>query len=443
MNSFNDIRSERPDALSLTQLNRLVKTALDEALPGTYWVRAETSEVRVNATSGHCYLEFVEKDETTGQLVAKSRGTIWARNFAVLRTYFERETKQTFISGLKVLVNVSVGYHELYGLSLTVHDIDPSYTLGDMARKRMEVIRRLQEEGVFDLNKELTLAILPQRIAVISSPTAAGYEDFVNQLIHNDYGFPFYVKLFPALMQGEKTEESVIAALDRIYAHRELFDVVVLIRGGGSAADLSSFDSYTLAANCAQFPLPIITGIGHERDDSVVDNVAHTRMKTPTAVATFLIGRMAEQLALLDELRRTVCEATRNQLTVKKTTWQILATRFPVFVTGHLERHRADLHTLTARLSSVPQLLEKHTEQLELVPVHIRRAADAMLTRHTHELALSEQHIKLASPDHILKRGYTLTLKDGKIVKHAADLSAGDEISVRFTDGERKGKILT
>lgn len=443
MNSFNDIRSERPDALSLTQLNRLVKTALDEALPGTYWVRAETSEVRVNATSGHCYLEFVEKDETTGQLVAKSRGTIWARNFAVLRTYFEQETKQTFISGLKVLVNVSVGYHELYGLSLTVHDIDPSYTLGDMARKRMEVIRRLQEEGVFDLNKELTLAILPQRIAVISSPTAAGYEDFVNQLIHNDYGFPFYVKLFPALMQGEKTEESVIAALDRIYAHRELFDVVVLIRGGGSAADLSSFDSYTLAANCAQFPLPIITGIGHERDDSVVDNVAHTRMKTPTAVATFLIGRMAEQLALLDELRRTVCEATRNQLTVKKTTWQILATRFPVFVTGHLERHRADLHTLTARLSSVPQLLEKHTEQLELVPVHIRKAADAMLTRHTHELALSEQHIRLASPDHILKRGYTLTLKDGKIVKHAADLSAGDEISVRFTDGERKGKILT
>ncbi|MFC2322637.1 exodeoxyribonuclease VII large subunit [Tannerella forsythia] len=443
MNSFNDIRSERPDALSLTQLNRLVKTALDEALPGTYWVRAETSEVRVNATSGHCYLEFVEKDETTGQLVAKSRGTIWARNFAVLRTYFEQETKQTFISGLKVLVNVSVGYHELYGLSLTVHDIDPSYTLGDMARKRMEVIRRLQEEGVFDLNKELTLAILPQRIAVISSPTAAGYEDFVNQLIHNDYGFPFYVKLFPALMQGEKTEESVIAALDRIYAHRELFDVVVLIRGGGSAADLSSFDSYTLAANCAQFPLPIITGIGHERDDSVVDNVAHTRMKTPTAVAAFLINRMAEQLALLDELRRTVCEATRNQLTVKKTTWQILATRFPVFVTGHLERHRTSLHTLAARLSSVPQLLEKHTEQLELVPVHIRKAADAMLTRHTHELALSEQHIKLASPDHILKRGYTLTLKDGKIVKHAADLSAGDEISVRFTDGERKGKILT
>lgn len=443
MNSFNDIRSERPDALSLTQLNRLVKTALDEALPGTYWVRAETSEVRVNATSGHCYLEFVEKDETTGQLVAKSRGTIWARNFAVLRTYFEQETKQTFISGLKVLVNVSVGYHELYGLSLTVHDIDPSYTLGDMARKRMEVIRRLQEEGVFDLNKELTLAILPQRIAVISSPTAAGYEDFVNQLIHNDYGFPFYVKLFPALMQGEKTEESVIAALDRIYAHRELFDVVVLIRGGGSAADLSSFDSYTLAANCAQFPLPIITGIGHERDDSVVDNVAHTRMKTPTAVAAFLINRMAEQLALLDELRRTVCEATRNQLTVKKTTWQILATRFPVFVTGHLERHRTSLHTLTARLSSVPQLLEKHTEQLELVPVHIRKAADAMLTRHTHELALSEQHIKLASPDHILKRGYTLTLKDGKIVKHAADLSAGDEISVKFTDGERKGKILT
>ena len=281
--------------LSLTELNRNIKQALRDALPETYWVRAETSEVRVNSYSGHCYLEFIEKDERTGQVAARARGTIWAQQYAVIRPYFEEETGRPFTSGLKVLVRVAVDFHELYGLSLTVHDIDPSFTVGDLVRRRKEIIRQLQADGVFDLNRSLSLPPRPQRIAVISSATAAGYEDFTDQLLGNEYGFPFYVRLYPALMQGERTEASIIAALDRIYAVREAFDVVVIIRGGGSTADLSSFDSYALAANCAQFPLPIITGIGHERDDTVVDLVAHTRLKTPTAVAAFLIDCMAAQ----------------------------------------------------------------------------------------------------------------------------------------------------
>ena len=304
--------------LSLTELNRNIKQALRDALPETYWVRAETSEVRVNSYSGHCYLEFIEKDERTGQVAARARGTIWAQQYAVIRPYFEEETGRPFTSGLKVLVRVAVDFHELYGLSLTVHDIDPSFTVGDLVRRRKEIIRQLQADGVFDLNRSLPFSPRPQRIAVISSATAAGYEDFTDQLLGNEYGFPFYVRLYPALMQGERTEASIIAALDRIYAVREAFDVVVIIRGGGSTADLSSFDSYALAANCAQFPLPIITGIGHERDDTVVDLVAHTRLKTPTAVAAFLIDCMATQLADINELRDRLYRAATVRIEREK-----------------------------------------------------------------------------------------------------------------------------
>ncbi|MEG1544209.1 MAG: exodeoxyribonuclease VII large subunit, partial [Tannerellaceae bacterium] len=215
----------------------------------------EMSDVRVNASSGHCYLEFIEKNQQTGMLMAKVRGSVWAKTFHMLKPYFEQETGQLFASGLKVLVKVSVEFHELYGFSLTVLDIDPAYTVGDMVRRRMDIIRQLKEEGVFTLNKELSLPPLPQRIAVITSSTAAGYEDFLHQLADNKAGYAFYPKLFPALMQGDKTEVSVIAALDRIYRHADNFDVVVIIRGGGSTSDLNSFDSYPLAANCAQFPV--------------------------------------------------------------------------------------------------------------------------------------------------------------------------------------------
>ena len=281
------------DALSLYELNNLVRSRLEHAFPEEYWVQAELSDVRSNAT-GHCYLELIEKDARGNNLIARARAMIWNQVYRLLKPYFEQETGQAFVSGLKVLVKVTVGFHELYGYSLTILDIDPSYTLGDMARRRREILAKLEEEGVLTLNKELEMPLLPQRIAVISSATAAGYGDFCNQLAGNPYGYVFYPRLFPAMMQGERVEESIIGALNRIYSHAEAWDVVVIIRGGGATSDLSNFDSYLLAANCAQFPLPIITGIGHERDDTVIDAVAHTRVKTPTAAAEYLIARVHE-----------------------------------------------------------------------------------------------------------------------------------------------------
>lgn len=299
-------------ALSLHELNGLVKRSVRTCLPDTYWVQAELSDVRSNY-SGHCYLEFVQKDASGNNLIAKARGTIWSNIFKMLKPYFEQETGQAFTSGIKVLVEVSVEFHELYGYSLTVLDIDPTYTVGDMERKRREILRQLEEEGVIDLNKELEMPMLPQRVAVISSATAAGYGDFCNQLVNNPRGYGFHTELFPAIMQGERVEETVIAALNAIYERMEAFDVVVIIRGGGATSDLSGFDTYELAANCAQFPLPIITGIGHERDDTVLDKVAHTRVKTPTAAAEYLIARMDKCADALDEMSARLTESVRRR----------------------------------------------------------------------------------------------------------------------------------
>ena len=435
-------RSPDKQALSLVELNQRIRMTLEQAFPDTYWVRAEMSDVRENGASGHCYLEFIEKDPRSGQLLAKVRGAIWAKTFRLLKPYFEMETGQRFVSGLKVLVRVTVDFHELYGLSLTVVDIDPAYTLGDMARKRLEIIRQLQEEGVFELNKELPLPLLPRRIALISSPTAAGYEDFVNQLTQNRAGYPFYVKLFPALMQGERTEESVIAALDRIYAHQELFDVVALLRGGGATSDLNSFDSYLLAANCAQFPLPILTGIGHERDDTVVDLVAHTRLKTPTAVAEFLIARMDQAAQTVEELQQTMTQSASVRLLQEKQRLQSYATRFPALVGQRMERNRTLLHQLGAKLPTMAQgFVERKRAMVDRLVMQLRNATTTHLTEKQRFLQLQEQFVRMASPDYILRRGYSLTLREGKIIKRAEELHVGEELTTRFMDGEVKSII--
>jgi exodeoxyribonuclease VII large subunit len=423
------------EELSLFELGCRIKSAVSQAFPGTYWVRAEMSDVRLNA-SGHCYLEFVEKHAHTGQLTAKVRASIWARTFYSLKPRFEKETGQPFASGLKVLVKVSVEYHELYGLSLNVTDIDPSYTVGDMIRRRMEIIRRLKDEGVFTLNKELAFPSLPRRIALITSPTAAGYEDFVNQLVHNGHGYSFYLKLFPAIMQGEKTEASVIAALERIFCHTAHFDVVVIIRGGGAASELSSFDSYLLAANCAQFPLPIITGIGHERDDTVVDLVAHTRMKTPTAVAEFLTGCMDRAADSLTVLQQSVLHLATGRLINEKNRLHILDARLPSVVAGRLERNRSQLNSLANRLPAAANLLNKHNIRLLTLQSGMKQSLQKGIADKSHFLKLTEQFIRMASPEYILRRGYSLTRKDGKIVKRAAAFTAGDLMVTRFTDGE-------
>lgn len=405
--------------ISLYELNNLVKQALRRHLPDTYWIEAELSDVRSNY-SGHCYLEFVQKDASGNNLIAKARGTIWSNVYKMLKPYFEEETGQAFASGIKVRVCVSVEFHELYGHSLTVVDIDPTYTVGDMIRKRREILRRLEEEGVLDLNKELDFPMLPQRIAVISSATAAGYGDFCNQLERNPYGLVFYPKLFPAIMQGERVEESIIAALDRIYAEMEHWDAVVIIRGGGATSDLSGFDSYDLAANCAQFPLPIITGIGHERDDTVIDNVVHTRVKTPTAAAEFLISCMYESALMLEDYTNRIIGGVEVRMEREKHRLERLTERIPMTTNMYLQRGHFKIETVWQRLET---------------------ALQHKMMKETHRLSLLEHRVMAASPEHLLKKGYSITMLNGKAVTDASTLKKGDRIVTMLHRGKIESEI--
>lgn len=445
-------------AISLHELNVLIKNVLDDALPDKFWIRAETSDVRVNQ-NGHCYLEFIEKDNRGKNLIAKSRAMIWANTFHLLRAYFENSTKQPFTSGLKVLVQVSVEFHELYGFSLTVHDIDPSYTLGDQALNRAAILKQLEEEGVLYLNKELDLTIPTNRIAIISSPTAAGYEDFLDQLGKNPYGFAFYTKLFPAIMQGDRAEDSIISALEHIYEYAELFDAVVIIRGGGATSDLSCFDSYMLAANCAQFPLPIITGIGHERDETVLDIVAHTRAKTPTAVAEFLIANLSETAYELDSFSQNIVTLVTQRIQEEAIQLDLLETKNSFALKGWYREQEIILtsakNVLTNgmqriirenknRFATFEEVLKKksvqsfrsnkeHFDQLE---INLRKRTEQLLKEEKNKLSITEKHLELMSPNNILRKGYTLTMKDGKIVKSRKDLKVGDSITTLFSDGQ-------
>lgn len=405
--------------LSLYELNALVRGILEDTLQEEYWVQAELSDVRVNP-AGHCYFEFIQKDEHSHSLVAKARGTIWANIFRLLKPYFEEATGQLFTSGIKVLVKVSVGFHELYGYSLTVLDIDPTYTLGDMARRRREILKQLEEEGVLTLNKEIEMPQLPQRIAVISSATAAGYGDFCDQLHNNPYGFYFHTELFPAIMQGDRVEDSILSALDAINQRIDEFDVVVIIRGGGATSDLSGFETYLLAAACAQFPLPIITGIGHERDDTVLDVVAHTRVKTPTAAAEYLIACLIDALDALNNLSLRLKEASRSLIV-------------------NNQRHLADL---SARIPfSLSQRLAKCRYELLTLGKELKQSSSTLLSNHRHRLELLQQRINDASPQKLLARGYSITLKDGKPVKDASTLNVGDELVTLFDKGEIKSCV--
>lgn len=402
------------EAISLYDLNALVRRSIEQCLPDEFWVQAELSDVRTNST-GHCYLEFIQKDPRSNGLIAKARGTIWANVYRLLKPYFEEATGQAFVSGIKVLVQVTVNFHELYGYSLTVQDIDPTYTLGDMARRRKEILKQLEEEGVLTLNKELDMPRLPQRIAIISSPTAAGYGDFCHQLQNNSRGFYFYTELFPALMQGDRVEDSILAALDRVNARLPEFDVVVIIRGGGATSDLSGFDTYLLAAACAQFPLPVITGIGHERDDTVLDSVAHTRVKTPTAAAEYLIGCMNDAADELELLATRLQEGARNLLSQEHRKLINYKNRIPSAAYRRISG--AKLALLTAKKD-------------------ISQAVSSSLSRHRHRLELLQQRLADAAPEKQLARGYSITLKDGKVVKDAALLNEGDEITTRLHQGE-------
>ena len=406
-------------AYTLYELNRKVRSAIEARMDDEYWVQAELSEVHLNR-NGHCYLEFVERDEASGTLVAKARGTIWSNVYRLLAPYFEEATGHPFAAGIRVQVLVQVQFHELYGYSLSVTDIDPTYTLGDLMRHRKQILDQLEREGVLTLNKELPMPLLPQRIAVISSATAAGYGDFCHQLADNRQGYAFQVELFPAIMQGQQVEESLLQALDAIMERQEQFDVVVIIRGGGAVSDLTGFDTYLLASACAQFPLPIITGIGHERDDTVIDAVAHTRVKTPTAAAQLLISRMDEAALHLDALSQRLKSAVDQRLMREHLRLENLRNRIPQLLYQRMAAARQRIHSLQEQLQYSVRQRQKNE---------------------SHRLALLKQRVADASPQRLLALGYTLTLKEGHFIKDSSQLSPGDQVEIRFRQGKVKARV--
>ncbi len=402
------------EPFTLYSLNNMVRQAVSEGLPSRYWVTGELSEVR-EASNGHCYIELVQRDEVTQELVAKARGTIWSRIYSLLRPYFLEQTGEPFAAGLKVLLQVSVGFHELYGYTLDVCDIEPAYTVGDMARQRMLVIKRLTDEGVIDLNKELPFPLLPQRVAVISSATAAGYGDFCDQLASNRYGFVFYPHLFQSPMQGSGVEQGVISALDRIAADIDMWDVVVIIRGGGATSELSCFDTYDLANNCAQFPLPIITGIGHQRDESVLDMVAHTRAKTPTAAAELLIHAMLEQETYMTNMMHGVVQGVQLRIDAEQQRLQGLLGRLPMATALYLQGEKMRLQTSLQAVFSSAQMLIKEQQ---------------------HRLDVCNAALEAASPERILSLGYSITRVNGRVVRSIDDVVPGYEVTTEVAGGE-------
>ena len=410
-------------ALSLLELNTLVGEVIGQTLSRCYWVEAELSEVRERG--GHCYMSLVEKDEGRNTPVAQAQARCWRNRWGVMRPYFERVTGRPLRAGMKVMLQVRAQFHPLYGFSWIVEDINPEYSLGDMIRHRQEILRILKEEGVIDLNKQIPLPVFAQRIAVVSSETAAGYGDFKNQLEHNERGLKFDTRLFPATMQGETVEASVIEALNAIFDEADHFDVVVIIRGGGAVADLSGFDSLALAENVANFPLPIITGIGHERDESVIDFVSHTRVKTPTAAAAFLI----------DYLETTYDKVMSAQDFVAHYAKERMAT----------EKQR--LHTLSATITSlfsvvkVRQRLKDERHQLSLLATNLQPPLERRLMKEHHHLDLLEQKAHALDPRLLLKRGYSLTLHEGKVVKDAKQLRPGDLIETHLAQGRIRSKV--
>lgn len=420
-------------ALSLFELNNLVHEALEATFDHTYWLTAELSECRV-AANGHCYVELVEKDDDSRVLIAKARGNIWRNTYPLLAATFEHETGQKLQPGLKILVEAKVTFHELYGYALNIIDIDPTYTLGDMARKRKEILAKLEADGVLTLNKELALPRPLSRIAVISSSTAAGYGDFCDQLEKSPYRFT--TRLFPAIMQGEHVEESVIEALDSIAEEQEAWDAVVIIRGGGAVSDLNGFDTYLLAANVAQFPLPVLTGIGHERDDTIIDVVAHTRLKTPTAVAAFLIERQRDEYETLLQMEKNLQQNICRKLEKERNRFEQNGRRYQMATASYCHREKANLLKLTSLLEKqIFQLIQQQQFQLNSLQQVYEKAVATQISHEQIKLASIGKQLALAGPERILKMGFSITYHQGKAVKSASLLKSGSRLTTRLAEG--------
>lgn len=409
---------EQHHHFSLLELNRLVRATIEDTLCEQYWLEAEIGQIGEN--NGHCYLEFIQKVEGHNTPVARAKAKCWRNVWGSVRPYFEHTTGQTLTLGMKVLVLVHPDFHEAFGFSWIVDDIDPRFTLGDMARRRQEIIRQLKAEGVFDLNRELPLPLFTQRIAVISSSTAAGYGDFCRQLEENKRGFRFSVTLYESLMQGEGVERGIISALDKINAHIDDYDCVVIIRGGGATSDMSGFDSLLLAENVANFPLPVITGIGHDRDECILDMVSHTRVKTPTAAAAFLIDRLEQVARRIDDAADRITSYVQHRMEIEKMRLSRAAERIPILFSLVKSKQENKMETLNQRIASAVQRL---------------------IDRRRHTLDILEQRTKSLDPTLLLQRGYSITLVNGHALRSPSAVKPGDIIVTRLADGMVKSTV--
>lgn len=420
--------------ITLYELNSLVRQTIEIGLPKSYWVEAEISELRENG--GHCYLELIEKDKRYNTPIAKASARCWRQTWGMVKPYFENTTGQQLRAGMKVLIEVYAQFHEAYGFSWIISDIDPNYTLGDMARKRQEIIKRLKEEGVFDLNKQLDLPLFSQRIAVISSKSAAGYGDFANQLYGNQYGYYFEAELFAATMQGEDVERSIIKALNAINDRCDDFDCVVIIRGGGATSDMSGFDALELAENVANFPLPIITGIGHDRDECILDMVSHTRVKTPTAAAALLIDNLHTAERRIDDARQRIANLMSRKMEVEKLRLSRLAERLPALFGSVKDKQEARLDILQERLFRLAEIRLSNCENIVgQLEKKISLTAEHLLMVEKHRLELLEGRAQNLDPQLLLRRGYSITLVGGKALRDPSQVKQGDKIETRLEKG--------
>lgn len=426
---------------TLFELNNIVRQTIELTLRDEYWVEAELSEAREN--NGHCYMELVQKDERGNTPVARASAKCWRSVWQTIRPKFERITNMRLHSGMKVLLLVYPQFHEAYGFSWIVDDIDPTYTLGDMARRRQEIIKTLKEEGVFDLNRQIPLATFAQRIAVISSMTAAGYGDFCHQLEDNRYGFRFSITLFPAIMQGEGIEQSVISQLNEIYDRIDQYDCVVIIRGGGASSDLSGFDSLALAENIANFPLPVITGIGHDRDETVADMVAHTRVKTPTAAAAMLIDNLRRIADHISDMQQRISSIVLMTLQTEHQRLSRLSQIIPALFSVVSVKQTARVDNLAQRLAAAARnLIADKRSRLGILSSRLGPSATGIAAKETHRLEMLAQRASAVDPQLMLSRGYSITMTpDGKVVKDAATLAEGTEITTRLSKGEVKSIV--
>ena len=422
-------------ALTLYELNQMVHETITVSMPDEYWVEAEISDIR--EVRGHCYMEVIQKDEYGNTPLARASAKCWKNKWMYISPHFERITGHILRTGMKILVQVYADFHETYGFSWIITDIDPTFTMGDMARKRQDIIRKLQEAGVLELQKELSLPLFTQRIAVISSEQAAGYGDFCNQLAENDYGFQFKLSLFRSIMQGEQIESSIISALNQINRKINHFDVVVIIRGGGSTSDLSGFDSLLLAENVANFPLPVITGIGHDRDESVLDLVSHIRVKTPTAVATLLIDHLIEVYNRISDAQEELTQIVQRRIEIEKMRLNVISERVPVLFSFVNNRQNAWFDNLflriqnaiTNRIRQTEQHLNSLSEMLSPLYEHIR-------LRENHRLEILQQKIKAQDPMLILNRGYSITTLNGHLIRNVKNLKKGDTLCTQMAKGK-------